>query len=249
MSKGKILLNKPIIISIVIPCFNESEGIPHLVSELKNLEERLTDTHELVFVDDGSLDSTYERLTHFYKDRKNKDVNIIRHSKNRGLGAAVQTGISNSKGYYVATVDADCTYELTYMLKMLDIIKKEKADIITASPYHPEGSTFNVPGYRLFLSKNLSNLYNIILRNKFYTYTSMFRIYRTMTIKNVDFKSKGFLSIAEMLIKAHQKGLKVIEYPATLTVRKYGNSDAKILNMIIEHLCFIAKLILKKEDK
>ncbi len=249
MSKGKILLNKPIIISIVIPCFNESEGIPHLVSELKNLEERLTDTHELVFVDDGSLDSTYERLTHFYKDRKNKDVKIIRHSKNRGLGAAVQTGISNSKGYYVATVDADCTYELTYMLKMLDIIKKEKADIITASPYHPEGSTFNVPGYRLFLSKNLSNLYNIILRNKFYTYTSMFRIYRTMTIKNVDFKSKGFLSIAEMLIKAHQKGLKVIEYPATLTVRKYGNSDAKILNVIIEHLCFIAKLILKKEDK
>lgn len=249
MSKGKILLNKPIIISIVIPCFNESEGIPHLVSELKNLEERLTDTQELVFVDDGSLDSTYERLTHFYKDRKNKDVKIIRHSKNRGLGAAVQTGISNSKGYYIATVDADCTYELTYMLKMLDIIKKEKADIITASPYHPEGSTFNVPGYRLFLSKNLSNLYNIILRNKFYTYTSMFRIYRTMTIKNVDFKSKGFLSIAEMLIKAHQKGLKVIEYPATLTVRKYGNSDAKILNMIIEHLCFIAKLILKKEDK
>lgn len=242
-------MNKRIVISIVIPCFNESEGIPHLVSRLKNLEERLTDTHELIFIDDGSSDSTYERLTHFYKDRIGKDVKIIRHSKNRGLGAAVKTGILKSKGYYIATVDADCTYELTYLLKMLNTIKNEKADIIAASPYHPEGSTFNVPGYRLFLSKNLSNLYNIILSSKFYTYTSMFRIYRTVAIKDVDFKSKRFLSITEILIKAHKKGLKIIEYPATLTVRKFGNSNVTILNTIIEHLCFITKLILKKENK
>lgn len=246
--KGKILLNKQIDLSIVIPCFNESKGISHLVSELNNLEEKLTGSYELIFVDDGSSDITYEKLIRLYRDRKGKDVKILRHLKNRGLGASVETGLSNSEGYYTATIDSDCTYELTYLLRMLDIIKKENADIIAASPYHPKGSTVNVPGYRLFLSKNLSNLYNIILSSKFYTYTSMFRIYRTEAIKDVDFKSRRFLSMAEILIKAYKKGFKIIEFPATLTVRKYGESSANILNMIKEHLCFIFNLLLKKED-
>jgi len=242
------LANERIGISIIIPCFNEVEGIAHLASKLKDLEGKLAESYELIFVDDGSSDSTYERLAYFYKDRLGRDVKIIRHSKNRGIGAAVKTGILNSKGYYIATIDSDCTYQLTYLLNMLDIVKKQKADIIAASPYHPKGLTFNVPGYRLFLSKNLTNLYNVILRSKFYTYTSIFRIYRAEAIKDVDFKSSGFLCIAEMLIKAHRKGFKIIEYPATLTVRKFGSSNVKILSVIKEHLCFIFKILLKKGD-
>lgn len=236
-------------ISIVIPCFNETEGIAYLVSKLKDLEEKLAERYEFVFVDDGSSDSTYDRLHHFYKAKigNSNRVKIIRHSENRGIGAAVKTGILNSSGNYVATIDSDCTYKLTYLLEMFDIIKKEKADIVVASPYHPEGSTFNIPFYRLFLSKNLSNLYSAILKEKFYTYTSIFRIYRTEAIKDVDFKSTGFLSVAEMLIKAHRKGFNIIEYPTTLTVRKYGTSNAKILDMIREHLCFIIKILLKRE--
>ena len=240
--------NKQIDLSIVIPCFNESEGIAHLVSQLKDLEERLTVPHELIFVDDGSSDSTYQKLIHFYKARQGMDVKIIRHSQNKGIGAAVKTGLLNCQGYFVAMIDSDCTYELTYLLKMFEIIKKEKSDIIVASPYHPKGSTVNIAGYRLFLSRNLSKLYSLILKERFYTYTSIFRIYRTEAIRSVDFKSTGFLSVAEMLIKARRKGFKIIEYPATLTVRRFGNSNANILNMIKEHLFFIIRILLKKEN-
>jgi dolichol-phosphate mannosyltransferase len=235
-------------ISIVIPCFNESEGISYLDSQLKKLKERLSDSYELIFVDDGSSDSTYEKLARFYNNRQGMDVKIVSHSENRGLGAAIKTGILNSQGDYVAVIDSDCTYELTYLLEMLDIIKKEKADIVTTSPFHPRGSTVNVPAYRVFLSRNLSNLYSLILKNKFYTYTSMFRIYRREAVKKVAFKSTGFLAMAEILIKAHKKGLKIIEYPATLTGREFGHSNAKTLKLIKKHLCFIVKILLKREE-
>ena len=238
---------KDVYFSIVIPCFNEARGIAYLVSNLKGFEEKLETSSELVFVDDGSTDSTYEKLVDVYKNRIGKDVKICRHIKNKGIGAAIKTGISGSKGYYVSTVDSDCTYELKYLFKMLDIIREENADIVLASPYHPKGATFNVPRYRLFLSKNLSNLYNIILKNKFYTYTSMFRVYRREAIRDVEFKSDGFLSMAEILINAHRKGFKIIEYPSVLTVRKFGTSNAKISKVIREHLWFIIKILLKKE--
>ncbi|UCD55383.1 MAG: glycosyltransferase family 2 protein [Candidatus Omnitrophota bacterium] len=234
-------------LSVVIPCYNEAEGVTQLASKLKEFEQNFTDRYELIFVDDGSSDSTYEELTRLYKDRSGKDVKVIKHLENRGVGAALKLGILSSEGDYVAAIDSDCTYEPVYLVEMFDIIRREKADIVTTSPYHPEGSTIGVPGYRLFLSRNLSNLYSFLLKSKFYTYTSMFRIYRRDTIKNIDFKSDSFLAMAEILIKAHKKGFKVIEHPATLKSREFGASNAKTLKMIKEHLCFIFKLLVGKE--
>lgn len=240
--------DKKIDLSVIIPCFNEAEGLNQLASKLEEFESTFTEPHGLIFVDDGSSDSTYEKLTKLYKDRSGKDVKIIKHAKNRGVGAALRTGILNSDGDYIAAIDSDCTYEPTYLTKMLDIIRREKADIITASPYHPKGSTIGVPGYRLFLSRSLSNLYNLVSKSKFYTYTSMFRIYRKSAIKSINFESNGFLAMAEILIKARKKGFNIIEYPAILKGRECGASSAKTFRLIKEHLSFIIKILRKKEN-
>lgn len=242
-------MNKDIYTSIVIPCFNEAEGLSYLASKLRELEENIIEHHELIFVDDGSSDATYDELTRLYEDRLSKDVKIIRHSENKGVGAAVKTGISNARGYYVAVIDSDCTYEPLYLLEMLEIIKMKNADVVSASPYHPRGSIENVPLYRLFLSRNLSNLYNAILRDNIYTYTSMFRVYRGEAIKKIDIKSNSALAMTEILIKAHGKGFRIIEYPATLAGRKFGTSKIRVLKLIKDHLCFIAKVLLKRRTR
>ncbi len=241
--------DKKIDLSIIIPCFNETEGIDYLAFKLKDFEEKLNQPHELIFVDDGSYDLTCEKLTKLYKDRNGKDIKIIKHAKNRGVGGALKTGISNSCGDYIAAIDSDCTYEPSDLIKMFKIIKDEKADIITASPYHPEGSILNVPYYRLFLSRNLSNLYDFVSKNKLYTYTSMVRIYRREAIKNIDFKSDGFLAMSEILINGYKKKFKIIEYPTALKARKFGSSKAKTLKLIKEHLGFIIKMLLRKENR
>lgn len=236
-------------LSIVVPCFNEAEALDNLASSIGRLEERLGSPCEFVFVDDGSSDTTYQRLSEIYRDRNGKDIRILRHARNQGLGRAIRTGLLNSKGDYIAVMDSDCTYEPIHLHRMFEIIKEDGADIIAGSPYHPQGKVQNLPAYRLFLSRNLSRMYNIVVGANIYTYTSMFRIYRAQAIKKISFKSDGFLSIAEILIKAHRQGFNIIEYPTTLTVRKYGTSKARILRMIGEHLGFIVRLLLKREEK
>lgn len=236
-------------LSIVVPCFNEAEALDDLVSNIRKLEEGLGGHCGLIFVDDGSSDSTYDKLAGAYNDRMGVDVKIVRHSKNSGVGAAVRTGFAHAEGDYVAAIDSDCTYDLGYLPKMLELIKKQNADIITGSPYHPEGSTENMPPYRLFLSKNLSRLYNFVTGAGLYTYTSIFRIYRSEVIKRTLFKSDGFLFTAEILVNAHKQGFRIIEYPAALTTRRHGASKAKIFRMIRDHAGFIIRLLLKKEER
>lgn len=236
-------------LSIIIPCFNETQGLAQLVSKLADLQSGLECSSELVFVDDGSSDSTHERLMELYKNGIGKDVKVVRHPVNRGVGGALKTGINNSGGDYIAAIDSDCTYEPSFLIEMFEIMKDRRADMITASPYHPEGATTNVPGYRLFLSRNLSRIYSLVLKSTFHTYTSMFRIYRRAAIRSIDFESEGFLAMAEILIKMHQIGFKIVEYPATLTKRRFGTSSAKTLKIIKEHLFFISSMLIKRKEK
>jgi len=235
-------------ISIIVPCFNEAESLDNLFDKLAGLREKLAQPHELVFVDDGSTDSTHDRLKELYSHRLGRDVKVIRHVENMGIGAALKTGLLNSKGQYIASIDSDCTYEPDCLIDMLKMLKDENADMITASVFHPEGSIVNVPYYRMFLSRNLSRLYSVILGVDFYTYTCMFRIYRARALRDLDFHSAGFLVMAEIMVKLHKKSRKILEYPATLTARKYGRSKARVIRMILNHLRFITQLLLRKEE-
>ena len=108
--------------------------------------------------------------------------------------------------------------------------------MITASPYHPDGRTEGVPAPRLFLSNNLSWIYNVLLGFNIYTYTAMFRVYRASALMAVEWGSNGFLAMTEILIHLVHRGGDVIEYPAVLTVRKYGTSSARIFRLIRDHV-------------
>ena len=111
-------------------------------------------------------------------------------------------------------------------------------DIVTASPYHPAGGVVGVPANRLFLSRGSSFLYRILVDRHVYTYTCLFRAYRSEVIKNINFSSNGFLAGTEVLVKAILKGYRVAEFPAVLHRRMYGVSKAKIAETIFSHLSF-----------
>ncbi|MDD3089532.1 MAG: glycosyltransferase family 2 protein [Candidatus Omnitrophica bacterium] len=230
-------------LSIIVPCYNETQGLANLASRLGEFELAFKGDYELVLVDDGSKDNTFDLIKTTFCDTPRRKVKAIKHDKNKGIGGAVRTGLENASSEYVATMDSDCTYRPVHLTEMLDIIKKEGADIITASPYHPKGRVEGVPPNRLVLSKGLSVIYSVLLRQRIYTYTSMFRIYRVSMLDKVRFNSDGFLSQAEVLIKALKRGYKVIEYPATLSRRQYGVSSAKVAKVIKEHLRFIWRLV------
>lgn len=229
-------------LSVIIPCYNEAEGIAHmharLLAVLPELQKR--GSIEVVLVDDGSSDSTFDDLHAAFADVDH--VTIVQHERNRGLGAALRTGFAHASGTILVTADSDGTYPFAEIPRMLDMLKPG-IDVVTASPYHPAGGVENVPGYRVFLSKGASLMYRVLLDWRIHTYTSMFRAYRREVVERVHTQSNGFLMVTELLVGTLLSGFHVAEYPTTLRVRRYGQSKARVLAIIRSHLQFQGALI------
>ena len=230
-------------VSIIIPCFNESEGIEFLKIKLLPVLAtlRLVRSVELLIVDDGSTDDTFVKLQQSF----GQQAHIIRHQQNKGLSAAIRTGFAHSTGNIICTIDSDCTYDPNYLIPLLNLMHAD-VDIVTASPYHPKGTVKNVPAWRLFLSKGLSQLYRLVLPQKLYTYTSMFRAYRREVLETVQVTYPGFLGLVEILAEAMLRGYKVVEYPTELSNRVFGQSKLRVARVIRSHLQYISKLIIRQ---
>lgn len=228
-------------ITLVIPLYNEEANIPYLYGNLVDLKKRLEHRFRIHFllVDDGSSDQTVERLRARFADFP--DVRIIRHAVNSGVAAAILTGVRDATTEIVASIDCDCSYDPGELEEMVPLI--ESADLVTASPYHPRGTVFNVPPWRLFLSRTLSSWYSALLENAIHTYTSCFRVYRKSSIKDLPVKHGGFLGVAEMLIRLRLKGGCIVEFPTTLESRLFGESKMKVVRTIFSHLGLLKELL------
>ena len=230
-------------VSIIVPCFNESEGIAALKEKLLPVLAQLNQQRnlELICVDDGSTDDTFLQLQQYF----GQQAKIVRHPKNKGLCAAINTGFTSSTGKIICTIDSDCTYEPQDLIPLLDLLHNN-IDIVTGSPYHPKGSVGKIPAWRLFLSKGLSQIYRVVLPQKLYTYTSIFRAYRREVLETVPITYPGFLGVIEILAEAMLRGYKVAEYPTKLNRRVFGQSKMRVAKVILSHLKYISKLIIRQ---
>ena len=237
-------------LSIIVPCYNEVDNVAKLEAELLPIVQNLvmTQSVELIFIDDGSTDgtlTTLQKVLQYHKALQSVELKFEKHPTNLGLGAAIRTGLTASTGQVIVTTDSDGTYKFSNIPKMLTYLE-EDVDIVTGSPYHPEGGVVGVPRYRLILSQGSSMLYRIFVDWNIHTYTCLFRAYRRRVIEDVSFSSNGFLAGTEILVKAMLKGYRVAEYPAVLYSRIHGVSKAKLARTIWAHLRFQGKIILHK---
>src|SRR5579859_1775231 len=238
------------LVSVVVPIFNEEDGIEQLKQKLRRLRDLLADEFELefVFVDDGSRDHTVERLKQEFAN-SDFDFRVVEHGVNRGVGAAMRTGFKYSRGSLVCSIDADCSYSPEGLKLLLAELLATGSDIAVASPYHPQGGVEGVPGWRLALSKACSALYRLLSPLKLHTYTSVFRAYRAEVLNNITFRADGFVSAAEILIVAARRGYTVVEVPMILRGRSIGRSKMKVLRTIGTHLRMLAALVLPSQDQ
>ncbi len=232
-------------LSIVIPCCNEEDSVPQLVDKFFPIVEQLRRNRsvEVVFVDDGSVDATYERLLEITRDRP--DMRIARHPVNRGLGAAIRTGFAHATGEIIVTADSDGTYRFDEIPELLALLKPG-IDIVTASPYNKKGRVENVAAYRIILSRGSSLIYQILLDRRITAYTCLFRAYRREVVRRVPFYADGFLAGTELLVNAMFMGYKAAEHPSTLHSRQAGASKAKIMRIIRAHLRFQWSVLLRR---
>jgi dolichol-phosphate mannosyltransferase len=187
-----------------------------------------------VLVDDGSKDGTTDEAKKCFASFPL--VVHAKHDRNRGLGAAVRTGMENATGEVICTIDSDCTFDPLRIPEMLAIMERERVDIVTASPYHPQGGVENVLPWRLLLSKGASVVYRRVAACKLYSYTALLRAYRRQVVETVPFKSDGFSATTELLLRATQRGYRVAEIPMVLKSRLIGVSKMKVMYTIRMHI-------------
>lgn len=235
-------------VTVVIPCFNEELVLPYLANTLGGLRDLLEPSYDLTFllVDDGSSDGTWQSLHRIFG--ADPRFRLILHPINRGVAAAILTGVKNASTEVVCSMDCDCTYdphELAHMIPLLS----EGVDLVTASPYHPEGAVVNVPAWRLGLSRAASLLYGAVLRLPLHTYTSCFRVYRRSAVEDLALREPGFLGVAELLGELALNGSRIVEHPAVLETRMLGRSKMRVLQTALGHLRLMTRFLLRRHNR
>ena len=207
-------------IRFVIPAFNERENIPALMADLG---PRAADLGaRIIFVDDGSSDGTAEAIDEY---RDGLHLAVVRHSVNRGLGTAINSGLRAALGEAsdddaIVTMEADNTSDLDDLPRMMDRFLAGY-DVVLASVYAPGGEIIGVAPWRLAASKAVSNTFRRIggLRD-IHTLSSLYRVYRAGTLRRAAetygyllVREPGFAANVELLLKLYNAGAAVAEVP------------------------------------
>jgi dolichol-phosphate mannosyltransferase len=205
--------------TLLIPAWNEHEVIEDAVSAVEKFFRGKN--FELLIVNDGSSDSTAKIVNSLKK--KYKNLRLISHSENMGMGAALSTGFAHAKGNVVINMDADLTHPLSKVSKMLSSIK-DGYDVVICSRYVPGGRMKDVPLWRQAISVVCNKVFRLLFWSRIHDMTSGYRAYKIGAARKINLRSKGFEAPLESTIRSIKLGLKVKEIPIVLGLREKGNS-------------------------
>ena len=202
------------LLSIVIPAYNEEQTIASVLEEIQKLELDL-DT-EIVVVDDGSTDRTVEVARKFSKTK------IIRHKRNQGKGAAIRTGIQHAKGEIIVLQDADLEYFPKDIPDLVKPIIEKKADVVFGSRFIGKMDGMSVS--HLLGNKVLTYLTRILFRVPLTDIETGYKVFSREVVDCLDLVSGGFEIEPEIVTKTLQGNYRLIEIPIHYRYRKKGES-------------------------
>lgn len=217
-------------LSIIIPVFNEQKTIEEVLKRVQEEIIPLIDK-EIIVVDDGSTDSTREKLKKF----KSSGIEIILHEKNQGKGAAVKTGIKKATGDYIIIQDADLEYDPKFIKDLIKPILNNKAKVVYGTRLkrmpnlkHEERTLQFLIHY---LGNRLLSLFTSILYGQWITdMETGYKLFPKAALKNVKLNAKGFEFEPEITAKLMKKGYKIKEL--AIQVNPRGYDEGKKINTV-----------------
>lgn len=229
-------------ISLIVPMHNEAECVDALVGRLQKLQEQHAQRYDFdfVFVDDASRDGTAERLAECAERRLAHRV--VQHTQNRGIAAAISTGLRASDAELAASIDADASYDPEVVALLAPLVTGNVA-MATASPYHPQGRVLNLPAWRIALSRLASRVYSVVMPQRLSCYTCCVRVYRRDAVAGCQVENDGFVGIAELAWAVLRAGYQIAEAPAVLRPRVAGVSKMRTARATVGHLRLIAHIL------
>jgi len=201
-------------LSIVIPIYNERESIEKLYKKLDEALSRMNLKYEVLLIDDGSIDGTFNELLKVH--RKNKLFKIIRFRKNFGQTSAISAGFSYAEGEVVITLDADLQNDPQDIPVLLEKLN-EGYDIVSGWRKNRKDKAVTRRFPSIVANKIISKLTGVNLHD----YGCTLKAYRKEVVKNIDLYGEMHRYIPAI---ASWMGVKVAEVPVMHHSRKYGKS-------------------------
>jgi len=203
-------------ISVVIPLYNEEESLPELTSWIRRVMDQHNFTYEIILVDDGSNDRSWQVIQQLKKEQE--QLSAIKFRRNYGKSAALNVGFVAAQGDVVITMDADLQDSPDEIPELYDRIKNQGADLVSGwkqKRYDPLTKT--VPT-KLFnaVTRKMSGIHNL------HDFNCGLKAYRKEVVKSIEVygemhryipvlaKWAGFRNIQEQVVQ---------HYP-----RKYGTT-------------------------
>jgi len=209
-------------LSIVIPVYNEKESVGRLYSGLNKTLSKLKIKYEVILIDDGSIDGTYEELKKINK--KNSSYKIIRFRRNFGQTSAMSAGFHYSSGKVIITLDADLQNDpkdIPAILEKLD----EGYDIVSGWRRERKDKAVSRRFPSVVANKIISRLSGVYLHD----YGCTLKAYRKEVIENIELYGEMHRYIPAV---ASRMGVSVAEIPVNHHSRKYGKSKYGISRTI-----------------
>lgn len=203
-------------LSIVMPTYNEEKTVEAVVREVLKQDCVI----ELVIVDDGSADGTWNKLEHLRET--DARIRIFRHDINRGKGAALQTGFSNVTGEIVGIQDADLEYDPAEYRVLLAPFERGVADVVYGSRFNSAGAHKVVFFWHFIGNRFLTLMSNMFCDLNLSDMETCYKFFTKEVLDQITLKEKRFGIEPEITAKiAKIEGVRVYEVPISYYGRTY----------------------------
>ncbi len=212
-------------LSIVIPVYNEAESLQELLASIEAAMTASNEHYEIVFVDDGSTDSSFDTLRML--EATHSRVRVLSFRRNLGKSAALLCGFHNARGEYILTMDADLQDDPRNFPPMRDRLISERADIVSGWRRKRRDNTLKILSSRLFNRLVIRWLFGA----SFEDMNSGLKLYKAEVAR--DLHLYGGMHRFIPLI-ATKMGFRVAECPVNHGERRYGASKYSPVKILTE---------------
>jgi glycosyltransferase involved in cell wall biosynthesis len=217
-------------ISVVFPMYNEEACVERALGEAGRVLAGINPDYEVVVVDDASSDRTAaiaEELA-----RGDGRIRVLRHDRNRTLGAALRTGFAAATRELVLYTDADLPFDLGELPRAVRLLEFQDADLLTAYRFD---RTLEGPLRALY-----TNVYTFLIRSLFdlpvRDVNFAFKLFRRKLLERFALKSEGSFIDAEFLIRARKAGAHIVQIGVDYFPRVRGTSTLSRPRVILRIL-------------
>ncbi len=234
-------------ISVIMPAYNEEEIIEEAIVRTATILESLNSSWEIVVIDDGSTDSTFERANRLKKVYKNK-LKVFTYNKNRGKGFALKYGFEHSVGDPIVFLDSDLDIDPSAIEHFINILNNDGVDVVVGSKRHPM-SNVEYPLKRRVLSDAYFLMTKIMFNLNVKDTQVGLKAFRRRVLEDVmpRILVKRYAFDVELLANAVRRGYKVVEAPVNLNFKFNSHINwMEIYRMFLDTLAVAYRMYIRR---